>query len=86
MATVSAMARTGRTGASGPVSFFSAVVVGCAIQHARSISAAPKMFDQVSRSLIASPFRPVDINAVVRRLKLIARAREDGAKELPPTD
>ena len=44
------------------------------------------MFDQVSRSLIASPFRPVDINAVVRRLKLIARAREDGAKELPPTD
>lgn len=41
------------------------------------------MFEQVSRSLIATPFQPVDIEAVAKRLNLIVRGREDGAKDSP---
>jgi hypothetical protein len=44
------------------------------------------MLDHASRALIANPFQPVDIDGVARRLKLIARGRDDGAKELPAAD
>ncbi len=41
------------------------------------------MFEQISRSLIATPFQPVNIEAVAKRLNLTLRGREDGAKEIP---
>ena len=44
------------------------------------------MFEQVSRSLIATPFQPVDIDAVSKRLKLVVRGREDGANDFPALD
>jgi hypothetical protein len=40
----------------------------------------PRQYVRSSVPHPASPFRPVDTEAVIRRLNLIARAREDGAK------
>ena len=44
------------------------------------------MFSQVPRSIVAIPFQPIDVYALSRRMKLVLRGREDGAKELPATN